>query len=53
MAVANTLTCKNTATNTGFMQLGFNLSEGVTDTLEFSTILIYFIQKKSIYTQKG
>ncbi len=34
-----------------FMQLGFNLSNGVTDTLESSSILIYFIQMKVIYTQ--
>jgi hypothetical protein len=34
------------------VQLGFNLSNGVTDTLESSTILIYLIQVKGIYTQK-
>jgi uncharacterized membrane protein YwzB len=35
------------------MQLAFNLSNGVIDTLESSTILIYLIQTKGIYTQKG
>jgi hypothetical protein len=35
------------------MQLAFNLSNGVTNTLEFSTIQIYLIQTKGIYTQKG
>jgi len=35
-----------------FVQLGFNLSNGVTDTLESSSILIFSIQVKSIYTQK-
>ncbi len=34
-----------------FMQLGFNLSNGVTDTLESSSILIYLIQETGIYTQ--
>ncbi len=34
------------------MQLGFNLSNGVTDTLESSSILIYLIQVKGIYTKK-
>jgi hypothetical protein len=33
-----------------FMQLGFNLSNGVTDTLESSTILIYFKSRMSLYT---
>jgi hypothetical protein len=31
--------------------LGFNLSNGVTDTLESNSILIYLIQVKGIYTQ--
>jgi hypothetical protein len=35
------------------MQLGFKLSNRVTDTLESSSILIYLIQVKGIYTQKG
>ncbi len=35
-----------------FVQLGFNLSNGVTDTLESITILIYLQTRKSIYTQK-
>jgi hypothetical protein len=35
------------------MQLGFNLSNGVTDTLVSSSILIYFKTRKSIYTQNG
>ncbi len=34
------------------MQLDFNLSNCVTDTLESSSILIYLIQMKGIYTQK-
>ncbi len=34
------------------MQLGFNLSNGVTVTLESSPILIYFVQVESSYTQK-
>jgi len=34
------------------MQLGFNLSSGVTDTLKSSSILIYVIQVTGIYTQK-
>jgi hypothetical protein len=34
------------------MQLAFNLSNGVTDKLESSTILIYLIQTKGIDTQK-
>jgi hypothetical protein len=33
--------------------LAFNLSNGVTYTLEFSSVLIYFIQVKGIYTQEG
>jgi hypothetical protein len=35
------------------MQLGFNLSDGVTDTFESSSLLIYLIQVKGIYTQEG
>ncbi len=35
------------------MQLGFNLSNRATDTLESSSILIYLIHEKGIYTQKG
>jgi hypothetical protein len=35
-----------------FMHLAFNLSNGVTDTLESSTILIYFNKHMSLYTQK-
>jgi hypothetical protein len=34
-----------------FVQLGFNLSNGVTDTLESSTILIYSDKHMSLYTQ--
>jgi hypothetical protein len=34
------------------MQLGFNLSNIVTDTLESSSILIYLIQVAGIYTRK-
>jgi len=34
------------------MQLGFNLSNGVTDKVESISILIYLIQVKGIYTQK-
>ncbi len=36
-----------------FMQLGFNLSNGVTNTLESSSILIYLEICKSIYTQQS
>ncbi len=35
-----------------FVQLGFNLSNGVTDTLESITILIYLQTRKSIFAQK-
>ena len=35
-----------------FMQLGLNMSNGVTDTLESSSILIYLVQVKGIYTQQ-
>jgi len=35
-----------------FAQLGFNLSNGVTHTLESSSILIYFDTRKGIYTAK-
>jgi hypothetical protein len=35
-----------------FVQLGFNLSEGVADTLKSSSMLIYFVQVKGIYTDK-
>jgi len=35
-----------------FVQLGFNLSNGVTDTLESSSILIYLVQVKGIYMQQ-
>jgi hypothetical protein len=35
-----------------FVQLGLNFGNGVTDTLESSSILIYLIQVKGIYTQK-
>jgi hypothetical protein len=38
--------------NNIFMLLAFNLSNGVTDTLESSTILIYLIKVKGIYTQR-
>jgi hypothetical protein len=34
------------------MQLAFNLSNGVTDRLESSSVLIYLIQVKGIYSQK-
>ena len=34
------------------VQLAFNLSNGVTDTLEPRTILIYFNKHMSLYTQK-
>jgi hypothetical protein len=34
------------------MQLAFDLSNGVTDTLESSTILICLVQVEGIYTQK-
>ncbi len=42
----------HTASLVIFVQLAFNLSNGVTDTLESSSILIYFIQVKGIYTLK-
>ncbi len=32
------------------MQLGFNLSNGVTDTLESSSILMYFSKHMDLYT---
>ncbi len=35
-----------------FVQLGVSLSNGVTDTLESSSILIYFICVEVIYTQQ-
>ncbi len=35
-----------------FVQLGFNLINRVTDTLESSSILIYLIHVKGIYTQE-
>jgi hypothetical protein len=35
-----------------FVQLGFNLSNGVTDKLESSSILIYLFQVKGTYIQK-
>jgi hypothetical protein len=35
-----------------FVQLAFNFCNGVTDTLESSTILIYFSKHMSLYTQK-
>jgi hypothetical protein len=35
-----------------FVQLGFNLSNGVPDTLESSTILIYLETRMSLYTQR-
>jgi hypothetical protein len=34
------------------MQFAFNLSNGVTDTLESSSTLIYLIPMEGIYTQK-
>jgi hypothetical protein len=34
------------------VQLGFNLSNGETDTLESSSILIYLVLVQSIYAQK-
>ncbi len=50
---------KNFFTNKGnqymtvfLMQLGVNLSNGVTDTLESISILIYFGPMKGIYTQR-
>jgi hypothetical protein len=36
-----------------FVQLGFNLSNVVTDTIESSLILIYFETHISIYIQKS
>ncbi len=36
-----------------FVQLVFNMSNGVTDTLETSSILIYLIRLVGIYGQKG
>ncbi len=41
-----------TFTIINFVQLGFNLTNGVTDMLEFSSILIYFVPVKGIYTQQ-
>jgi hypothetical protein len=38
---------------TCIVRLTFNLSNRVTDTLESSTILIYLIQVKGIYTQRS
>jgi hypothetical protein len=38
--------------NTIFVQLGFNLSNGVTDTLESSSILIYPKLHTGLFTQK-
>jgi hypothetical protein len=35
------------------VQLCFNLSNGVTDTLEYNSILIYLVQVKSIYTRSS
>ncbi len=37
--------------DTIFVQLGFNLSNGVTDTLESSSILIYLKLHMGLYTQ--
>jgi hypothetical protein len=34
-----------------FCAVGFNLNNGVTDTLESSTILIYSDERMSLYTQ--
>jgi hypothetical protein len=34
-----------------FVQLGYNLSKGVTDTLESSAILIYLESHMGLYTQ--
>jgi hypothetical protein len=34
------------------VQLAFNLSNGITDTLGSSTILIYFSKHVSLYTQR-
>jgi hypothetical protein len=36
-----------------FVQLSFNLSNGETDTLESSSILIYFQTRMGLYTQEG
>jgi hypothetical protein len=36
-----------------FVQLGFNLSNGVTETLEFSSIMMDLETHKSFYTQQG
>jgi len=35
------------------VQLRFNLGNGVTDTLESSTLLIYLGTNMGLYTQKG
>ncbi len=35
-----------------FMQMAFNLSNGVNDTLESSSILIYLETRMGLYTQK-
>ncbi len=42
---------KDFSQNTVFVQLDFNLSNGVTDTLESSTILIYFETREGLFTQ--
>ncbi len=36
-----------------FVHLGFNLSNGENDTLESSSILIYFKTRMGLYTQEG
>ncbi len=38
---------------TYFVQLGLNFSNGVTDTLESSSILIYFVHVKDISTRQN
>jgi hypothetical protein len=35
------------------VHLGFSLSNGVTDTLEYNSILIYLVQVKNIYTRSS
>ncbi len=42
-----------TIDNAPLVQLAFNLSNGVTDTLESSSILIYLEIHMGLYTQKG
>jgi hypothetical protein len=52
MSLAGKFKFRRKCTIASFVQLAFNLSNGVTDTIESSTMLVYLVQVKGIFTHK-